>query len=86
MMVAFEKKRRHPRKEIYIPTKFKKADSDIYSEGRIRNISFSGICLESETVLEKGDLVEFIVDDESYEERYLATAEVRWVGSSRIDQ
>ena len=79
-MALFDNKRRHPREAVYIPTKIKKMDDDIYEQGKIKDISRWGICLETEAVFIKGDLVEFIVNDDSYQENYLAIGEVRWVG------
>ncbi len=73
----FARNRREPREEAYIPTKFRKIDADIYHQGRIKDISGRGVRLDSESILKKGDKVEFIVDDPSYG-HYLAIAEVVW--------
>ena len=79
-MALYEKKRGQPRKDVFIPTKVRKADADIYEKARVKDISIGGVRLETEASFFKGDLIEFIVDDDSYDEHYLATAEVKWVG------
>ena len=73
-----EDKRRNPRIEAVVPTKIKKINSDIYKKGKTRDISLSGICLQTDMELEKGDVVEFIVDDDAYGEHYIATGVVTW--------
>ena len=75
----FARQRREPRKETYIPTKFRKIDADVHHDGRIKDISERGIRLDSESILKKGDRVEFIVDEPSHG-HYPAIAEVKWVG------
>ena len=77
-MQKFEDKRRDPRKEVIIPTKIKKMDSSVYKKGKTRDISLSGICVQTDMELEKGDKVEFVVDDGAYNEHYIATGVVTW--------
>ena len=80
---VFTKKRRHPRTDISMPTKFRTLDSQVYERGRIRDISSSGVRLETDVSLLKGDLIEFIVDNGAYDEHYIAaTARVKWTGRS----
>ena len=80
---VFKKKRRHPRADKSIPTKFRTLDSQVYERGKIRDISSSGVRLETDVTLVKGELVEFIVDDGTHDEHFLATAaEVKWTGRS----
>ena len=80
---GFAKKRRHERIDISIPTKFRTLDSQVYERGRIRDISASGVRLETDVSLLKGELIEFVVDDHAYNEHYIATAaQVKWTGRS----
>ena len=83
-MAIFEKKRQHPREDVFLQTKVRKPDSGIYEKGRIKDISSSGARLETEAVFEIGDRVEFIVDDDSYNEHYMALAEIKWVGRPTV--
>ena len=56
--------------------------SDCFKKVELKDISKFGARLASALLLNKGDTVEFVVDDDFHEEHYRAVGEVRWINKA----
>ena len=76
-------KRKHERKPVSIPARYRCLDDMNFSSGTIRNVSEKGLLLEGEKFESREHRLQVLAIDSQDEEIFQATAEVAWSKEAR---